>query len=195
MCCQFYVYCLVLNKEIIYIGKGKKDRSKKHLPLLLANKHVNQKLQNKFNKVNNKEQLQDIIIYDNLTEELSYQYEIQLIDQIGLDNLCNLTDGGEGGDCITNNPRRSEIIEKSAKSRIGRKVSTETKQRIQAAKQKWYSSQEYEMFKKTLSETRKGDKNPMYGKKESDEHKKERMKNLLSKPRWNKGLQNLKIVD
>ena len=39
-----------------------------------------------------------------------------------------------------------------------------------------------------MSENRIGKNNPMYGKKETEEHKKERMKNCLSKPRWNKGL-------
>jgi len=188
MSTDFYIYCLAIDKEILYIGKGKKNRSKKHLPLLLEGKHPNPKLQNKFNKTEQKEKLQDFIIYENLSETSAFQYEIELIKQIGIENLCNLTNGGEGGDCITNNPRRLEIIKKSATSRIGRKTSKETIQKIQNSKQNWYHSPEYEEFKKKMSESRKGSNNPMYGHKEDEESIRKRMKNCLAKPRWNKGL-------
>ena len=42
----FYVYGLyeVSTQQIIYIGKGKGDRSKVHKPLLLESKHKNPKL-------------------------------------------------------------------------------------------------------------------------------------------------------
>jgi hypothetical protein len=189
MSSNFYIYFLILGNEIVYIGKGKNDRAKKHLPLLKENKHINTKLQNKYNKYCKKNiTFLEKIVYENLSEAQAFSYEKYLIDQIGLENLCNLTVGGEGGDCITNNPRREEIIKKSAKSRIGRKISKETIEKIQKTKQEWYSSQDYIDFKNKMSDARKGKNNPMYGRKEDEEHKKERMKNFLAKPKWNKGL-------
>lgn len=42
--------------------------------------------------------------------------------------------------------------------------------------------------KDKLSRDRLGSKNPMWGRKESEDHKKQRMKNCLAVQRWNKGL-------
>jgi hypothetical protein len=61
-----------------------------------------------------------------------------------------------------------EHRQKISKSNKGRKHSQETKNKIRISKL--------------------GSKNPMYGKKENEEKKKKRMKNMLTKERWNKGL-------
>jgi hypothetical protein len=187
----FYVYGLfeIGTENILYIGKGKNDRSKKHIPLLLDNKHTNPKLQNKFNSlVSNNSSLEDRILANNLTEYRAFEIEKQLIEFYGLKNLCNLTRGGEGGDCLTNNPNRVDIIQKSARSRAGKKRDPKIIEKIKVKREKWRNSEEYQIYLKKMSSERIGQNNPMYGKTETEEHKKERMKNMLSKPRWNKGL-------
>lgn len=187
----FYVYGLydIQTNELIYVGKGKEQRSKVHRPLLLENKHINPKLQNKFNAIiRNGSDVVDKILEDALTEADALKRETELIAFYGLDNLCNLTEGGVGGDCITHNPNREQIIEKSRLSRIGLKRSQETKDKILKKLDLWKQTEDYQNYIKELSEKRMGENNPMYGRKETEEHKKERMKNCLSKPRWNKGL-------
>ena len=187
----FYVYGLyeVSTQQIIYIGKGKGDRSKVHKPLLLESKHKNPKLQNKFNSiVRQGGDVEDKILEDNLQESEALKRETELISFYGLENLCNLTEGGAGGDCLTHNPNREIIIKKSSTSRIGLKRSQETKTKILNKLKEWKKTKEYQKYLKEMSENRIGKNNPMYGKKETEEHKKERMKNCLSKPRWNKGL-------
>lgn len=187
----FYVYGLyqIETQEIIYVGKGKGDRSKVHKPLLIENKHRNPKLQNKFNSIINKgADIEDRILEQNLEESEALKRETELITFYGLENLCNLTEGGVGGDCITHNPKRQQIIEKSRLSRIGLKRSQETKDKMQKNLELRRHTEEYQIYLNELSEKRMGENNPMYGRKETEEHKKERMKNCLSKPRWNKGL-------
>jgi hypothetical protein len=61
-----------------------------------------------------------------------------------------------------------EIVKKIAKSNTGKKRTEEQK--------------------KKMSESKLGEKNPMFGRVESDEHKRKRMVNMLNAPRWNKGL-------
>jgi len=187
----FYVYGLfeLGTENLLYIGKGKNDRSKKHRPLLIENKHVNPKLQNKFNSlIKNNSDVEDRIIQNNLTEQNALDREKQLIAFYGLENLCNLTEGGEGGDCLTHNPNRLQIIQKSARSRTGKKRDQHTVEKIKTKLEEWRKTEEYQSYVEKMSSERIGKNNPMYGKRETEEHKKERMKNMLSKPRWNSGL-------
>lgn len=188
---MFYVYGLYdkQTNEILYVGKGKNTRSKTHRTLLLENKHPNPKLQNKFNSLlENNNDVIDSIIQDNLSENEAFQKEIELISFYGIQNLCNLTSGGFGGDCITNHPNRELIIKRSATSRKGLKRSEETKNKIKLKRNLWQQTEEYKQFVNRMSHERTGKNNPMYGTIEKEEHKKQRMKNFLDKPRWNKGL-------
>ncbi len=188
---MFYIYGLYdkQTNQLLYIGKGKNTRSKTHRVLLLENKHPNPKLQNKFNSLlKNNSDVIDLIIEDNLSEDEAFQKEIELISFYGIQNLCNLTSGGSGGDCITSNPNRELIIEKSATSRKGLMKSEETKNKIKLKRNLWQQTDEYKEYIERMSHQRTGKNNPRYGFVESQEHKEQRMKNLLDKPRWNKGL-------
>jgi hypothetical protein len=92
----FYVYRLSSNGVTFYIGKGKRtesyDRINYHLNYWTRNK--NKKLTNKIKKLNG---IFDIeIIFESKKEQECLDLEIKLIKEIGRENLCNLTDGGDG---------------------------------------------------------------------------------------------------
>lgn len=55
-------------------------------------------------------------------------------------------------------------------------------------RKEWLKSEDGKKFLLNLSEQRKGSGNPRWGFKEDEEKKHARMKNMLSKPRWNAGL-------
>jgi hypothetical protein len=188
---MFYIYGLYdqQTNKLLYIGKGKNARSKIHRQLLVDGKHPNPKLQNKFNLLlKNSSDIIDLIIEDGLSENEAFQKEIELISFCGIENLCNLTLGGSGGDCITNHPDRDLIIKKSATSRIGLHPSEQTRNKIRLKRIAWQQTEEYKQFIQCMSHNRTGENNPMYGYIENEEKKRQRMKNLLDKPRWNKGL-------
>jgi group I intron endonuclease len=72
-----------------------------------------------------------------------------------------------------------------SKLKKGKKLRPETVYKISQANRGKKRTKEQ---KEKMSKSKIGNKNPMYGKKEDNEHKKNRMKNMLSVPRWNKGL-------
>jgi len=93
----FYVYELTdVNGIPFYVGKGMKkdkyDRLSYHKSSWYHNK--NRKLTNKIKKLNNI--FDSKIIKTSTNEKECLDLEIQLIKDIGLKNLCNLTNGGEG---------------------------------------------------------------------------------------------------
>lgn len=134
-------------------------------------------------------------VFDNLTEEESFTIEKDLINKIGkLINesgpLVNFSDGGNGGDNITNHPNKDKIIEKMRISHLGDKNkfygknhSDATKKRLSeimseimlGEKNPFYGKKHTETTKKLQSDIKKnkydGEKNPFYGKKHSDETK------------------------
>lgn len=94
---QFYVYKLIdINGNIFYIGKGMKkdkyDRLNYHKNYWHHN--CNKKLSNKIKKLNGVFDSEIVKISDD--EQECLKLEIELIKEIGLNNLCNLTKGGEG---------------------------------------------------------------------------------------------------
>lgn len=111
--------------EPFYIGKSKKNsvynRMLRHLEFVrdrgidLTNNNY------KFNIINNilESGLEPIIIkvQENLSLESSFNLEKILIQMIGRrieesGPLCNIAEGGDGGDTFTNNPKKEEIREK-----------------------------------------------------------------------------------
>ena len=97
----FYVYQLVTsNDELIYIGKGSGNRMYKHSIIAMGssiNRTKNPKLYNKIKKViDNGGFVKPEIIFKSTLESDCLNEEIKLIGDIGLENLCNLTIGGEG---------------------------------------------------------------------------------------------------
>ncbi len=90
---------LNLNYEPIYVGKGTKRRCKNHLSLRCK---MENHFYHKLNKIIDEGfEPEIIIIKDNISENEAFEYEIELIKNIGrlIDNtgtLTNLTNGGEG---------------------------------------------------------------------------------------------------
>ena len=98
---KFYVYQLKIdNGEIIYIGKGTGNRMYKHIQIANGNsrsRETNPKLYNKISSIIRKGgYVNSEVIFESSNENDCLLKEIELIKQIGLDNLCNLTEGGEG---------------------------------------------------------------------------------------------------
>ncbi len=115
---KFYVYELIdpRNNKPFYVGKGCKLRMYSHVKDVKRGQipHKNLKLFNKINKILNLElKIQYKKLHNNITNKESYTLEIERIKQIGINNLCNLTYGGEGL-----NPTE-EIKQKISKTKRG----------------------------------------------------------------------------
>lgn len=84
---RFYVYghYTADTNELFYIGKGTRDRA--------WTSHRRSAYWH--NKVNKHKRIVKIL-YDNLTEEEALNKEKELIAEVGLDKLVNLTEGGGG---------------------------------------------------------------------------------------------------
>lgn len=124
---KFYVYKLSINDIPFYIGKGKKtetyDRIEYHLKYWEHNK--NTKLKNKINKLKG---IFDIeILFESENEYECLNLEVKLIKEIGRENLCNLTDGGEG---VSGLKHFDESKQKISIWRKGKSLSEETCKRI-----------------------------------------------------------------
>jgi hypothetical protein len=71
--------------ELFYIGKG---TGKRAWSRYYRNQH--------WKNVVNKHGLKVEVLYDGLTEELAYEKEKEIIAEVGLNNLTNISDGGDG---------------------------------------------------------------------------------------------------
>jgi len=150
---KFYVYQLrTSDDEIIYIGKGSGDRMNKHVKIAnhnSKNRNKNPKLYNKISSIiKNGGYVIPEILFESESEELCLTKEVELIKEIGLENLCNLTEGGEGTS--------------------GYKLSEETKKKMSEAKKgkKRIFSEEH---KKNISKGKIGHKGYWEGKELSEE--------------------------
>lgn len=111
---MYYVY---LHKrkgtnKVFYVGKGSKNRDGERSEMT--------KNRNRYwHHIVEKDGGFDVEIYqDNLTEEKAYELEKQLISDIGLENLTNMTEGGEGGDTLSNHPDLDKIGKKISESKL-----------------------------------------------------------------------------
>lgn len=104
---RFYVYeHLKPNTgEVFYIGKGSKNRA-----------YETRSRNNHWTNIVNKYGLEVNIIYNNLTNKEAGQKEIDLIEFYGLDNLCNMTQGGDG--CVSLKQESKDKISNSLKGKI-----------------------------------------------------------------------------
>lgn len=104
---RFYVYeHLKPNTgEVFYIGKGCKNRA-----------YETRSRNNHWTNIVNKYGLEVNIIYNNLTNQEAGQKEIDLIEFYGLDNLCNMTQGGDG--CVSLKQESRNKISNSLKGKI-----------------------------------------------------------------------------
>jgi len=98
---EFYTYELVdpRNNKVFYVGKGKDKRLYSHFNTIKSGRNLrNKKLGNKLKKLireNLKPVYRKVLKTEN--EQEAFNKEIDLIAKYGRENLCNLTDGGEGG--------------------------------------------------------------------------------------------------
>lgn len=179
----YKITCLANNK--IYIGSSQNifKRIFTHKSTLKRNTHRNKHLQSAWNKFGENSFVFDIIEVveeGNLIDrEQEWINSTKCYDRNLGFNICKLADRPTGylhtEECkklmseIKKDKIKEGLIVSNLKGKfINRKHSEETKEKIRKSKI--------------------GGKNPMYGHKEDEEKKKKRMANMLSKPRWNKGL-------
>ena len=173
---MWYVYRYVdpTTGRVFYIGKGQGQRLKTHFyrarTWVNGGKPVNHGSHNLhlfrlISKIWESGQEPLVEIVERFDEEHeAYSREKSLIAEFR-ESLCNLTDGGEGWSGT-----------EATRKKMGEK------------RKEWLSSEAGIAWRKMMSDARRGSDNPNYGKVEDEEHKKARMKNMLEKERWNKGL-------
>src|ERR1035441_7451955 len=142
---RFYVYYLIdpIDNMIFYVGKGFGNRLYHHENNVKKDKipHGNKHLYYKIKQILNEGKC---IIYkkiiENVDNETSFKIEISEIKKQREVNpkLCNIGNGGEGGDNFTNNPNKFSYIEKmriigkriADKHLTGKHRSDETKRKL-----------------------------------------------------------------
>lgn len=171
----YYTYHILnpITNKVFYVGKGYGQRAYIHMTRALKWRETgkivpggNRHLYNTLLKIHDTN-LEPIysIVFESTIEKEALDREEQDIKFFGLENLCNLTHGGEG------ETRSPESLKK-----------------ISIALQKFWDSNDGYVLKEEFSKNRMGDKNPRWGVIEDEEHKANRMAPMLSKPRWNVGL-------
>ena len=152
------IYVFVDNNEKpFYVGKTT-DLQKRIKGHLLECKEKNKLYKyNKLRKIlssgKNIEEI-TIIIEDNIDIELLDDKEIHYIKKLREEGykLTNLTDGGDGGDTLSNNPKKEQILEYRKKLR----QTTNWNQKMSQSKKGVSWGKHSEKTKKKLSENRKG---------------------------------------
>ena len=116
----FYVYQHLKKDtdEVFYIGKGSGYRAR-----------VKSQRSKHWNNVVNKYGYDIEIVQDELSEDEAFQLEVELITKIGLDNLVNMTNGGEGVSGRIWKPS-DETKRKMSETAKGRILSNKTKKKM-----------------------------------------------------------------
>ena len=167
---EFYVYehWRPDTNVCFYVGKGKDSRAWKMTSRNKWHKSIVSKLLSLGFTVDVR------IVFKNLLEDEAHKLEKERIQFYGLENLCNISDGGEGGSGITKTPEQKEKLSKSLKevfknpairekislTHKGKAKSEETKKKMSEAAKKRGLNPEYRskmsIAKKNISEdTRK----------------------------------------
>jgi hypothetical protein len=112
---MYYVYELVdpRNDSVFYVGKGSGNRAYQHEQNVRTGqpsyRKSNPKLFNKIAKILAADLTVGIRIVDSFQDEdAALSREKEQIAHYGLDKLCNLTEGGVGGDTFTNSLGKDE---------------------------------------------------------------------------------------
>lgn len=155
---DFYVYLhKTKSGRIFYIGKG---RGKRAWDKSERNRH--------WKIIERKNGVIVEIIQDGLQEWAAFELESDLIalygrKDLGLGPLVNYTDGGEGSSGVV---QSEETRKKKVNMRLGKKHSDEVKAKIAETNRITKSSKEQ---RERMSLRVIGEKNPMFGKKASQE--------------------------
>lgn len=185
---KFYVYYLISTNDnnIFYVGKGSGNRMHQHVKIATnnrKNKSSNPKLYNKIDfLLKNGHEIIPEIIFESYNEKECLDYEVEKIKEIGLDNLCNITVGGEGSSgrpcSIETRIKLSNINKGKISKRKGIKLTEDAKLKISNTMKGRISS-----FKgKSLSEESKLKMSISHkDKKFTDEHRDNISKSLLGK--------------
>lgn len=131
---EYYVYQLKSYKgEIFYIGKGTKKKYYNRIEFYKKwekSKTTNKHLFNKIKKLKGEFIVEIIEVFKNELDSL--KYEKKLIKEIGLSNLCNITEGGEG----FTHKHSNETKQKMSESKMGKKLTNTHKKLIKEGKLK-----------------------------------------------------------
>ena len=167
----YKITCKENNKFYIGSSKNLEKRCQKHLNDLRKNKHINIHLQRAYNKYG-----ENAFIF-NVIEKCSYE-DLLIREQFYLDTLnpeFNIGKQSSGGDNLTKNPNKEEIINK-IKNTINQNISLVTEEE---RKEKWGKI---------------GILNPNYGNNWSDEMKQKASEINKGKIPINKGKTNEEIL-
>jgi len=160
---KFYVYKLITSDdELIYIGKGSGNRMNKHVQIAMGNsinRTKNPKLYNKIKKIiSNGGFIIPKVVFESTSEDDCFNEEIKIISEIGLDNLCNLTIGGEGTSGYFLSEETRMKMSKAKKNQwrdkwvAGRKITKEHKEKLLENPQLFKKGHEGYWKGKSLSE-------------------------------------------
>lgn len=127
---RFYVYTLSDSRtgEVFYVGKGTGKRASHHTRNYALERGKNKHKINKINKIRrNGGTVIASRVKDNITEDRAFELEKFLIEEIGFDDLTNMTKGGRGGSLS------EEMKENLRQHNLGKELSEETKQKLSEA--------------------------------------------------------------
>ena len=130
---EHYIYTLVKpDGTVFYVGKGKGSRMHEHRNAVEKRQHYNPHLQNVILKLwRNGQDFVERIVVKNLKESEAFLLEKLYIATIGLENLCNMTEGGEG---MSGHIPSPETRRKRSESLVGHSVSGEAREKISKAR-------------------------------------------------------------
>lgn len=154
---NFYVYAhtKATDGSYFYIGKGHGKRA-------YDKRSRNQYWHNTVAKYG----YNVTILADNLSEDKAFELEQFIIEEIGRDNLCNMTDGGEGASgAIRSEETRAKMSAANKGKNLGRIRSKEHKQKLSAS----LKGNQYRLGKTHTEETKAKISVIHKGKKYSDE--------------------------
>lgn len=132
---KYYVYVHKRNTDgsIFYVGKGCGKRAWKKSDRNQWWKNIEKKHGRTVEIISRK-----------MSESDAFSMEQMLIESIGRENLCNMTDGGEGGTSPTDETRR-----KISNANKGRIVSQETREKKRiAATGRWHAEESIEKIRR-----------------------------------------------